>query len=837
MTPQEVLTSDLRIDTPAVELDDTASLSEFLTRPFVIDNFDWAEGNMLNRTLTPYSSLLNQPAIKKKLSGYRLFQAGIELTVTMSSSPFLYSGVLVAYAPLTVAENTFGLADPIVPSGTSSYLPLQMSTFPYHLFMYPQSDTTATMSIPWICPTDYISLVDRPSMGSLVMYSVTPLRSVGTPSASTCTISVIARFINPKLAGPTATELQSGTAMGLSKDLARVGFGAASAVASSAGHILKLVGMTNEATKGDVQSVASNILPGLSSGEQSVPVANMGLGLSMPAEDSDLETLDIARLAAIPSYLGEASWTLSAAVNQQLIAIGVSPAQYNSVERAGSLDATVYYDISPAMCAYISSFFRLWSGTMCFKFKVICSQYHRGKVRVWYDNSGLTTTPTEGYLKSQMLDLATDSELTVRIPMASQTPWLYTEPVLLGVGSGVPPQYKHFSTTNVTYDSRKMNGMLRMEVCQKLSALDALGNVLIGVWAWMEDAKFADPYCGATSGGGPVTLVSPIAWQSGIVSMAGGLILPPDPPVPATFPPPITLVKMESGNVDIGMTPAVVDLSGARTHSIGGLLDEDITSLKELAHRATFYKSLTVPLTTTTAATPGARSYASWVLPRVPRYFGPEYSSGYVGPCEKMANGTAFNMVGSTYLGRIAAMFYGYKGSVRWHVAVAPATSVGAVRTLSVSRGHYTPGIFVSSAASGSSSQTNQVSCWSSYDLGAGKAVCTSNYPSLTVDAPDYYPVKFLPTTPFGIQDNTSNLLAGRYSQTGTVLTGSDTINIVLSAYNSTGTYFNGDKNVGDTIVDTYVSAAPNFRFVHFKGVPLLSYCPNKVAPVLSSTY
>jgi len=784
---------------------------------------------------------MTQASIAHKLAGYRLFQAGIELTVTMSASPFLYSGVIMAYCPLTTGASTFGLADVVIPTGFSTYPPLQMSTFPYHFFMYPQTDSTYTMSVPWICPTEFATVVgDRPAMGVFKMYSMMPLRAAGAASTNTCTISVLARLVDPKLVGPTATVYQSNTVMGISKDLARVGFGAASAIASSTGKVMKLVGLTNEANLTPASAITTCIFPGLSSGEASVPVDNLGLGLSGSADESDISVLDLAALAARPSYLGEFSWTLSAPVDQTLATLGVTPSHFSSVTRTGNLSSTTFYDLTPSLCGYVASMFRQWSGTVCFKFKVMCSQYHRGKIRFWYDNYNLTSKPDEGYLKSEILDLATDSEVIIKIPMASQAPWLFTDPTLSGANNGPPPALKNFSTGSIDFDIRRMNGCVMAKVCQKLSTLESLGNVLVGCWVWLEDAKFAEPYYPQPSGAGPVTLVSAINWQSGEVVCKPNLtvtVAPEDKPIPSTnifesFP-----IRYESGNVDIGDEPVVVNLGACKTSTKEGYFEEQVTNLKELAHRAQFYKCLTVPLTLSSAATPGSRGFVTWVIPRVPRFFGPEYSSVLTGSCEKMSNGVAFNMVMTPYLQRIGAMFQGYKGSIRWRFAVSPASGSGALRMLSVSKSHYEPGIYLRTDANGSSSQAAQTAFIGSNDMGAGKAICTGNYPALTVDVPDYYPVKMIPFTNAGIQSNTAKLLAGRYDESVLQPALCDSIAVSVSVYNVTGTYLNGDKNIGDTVVDAYVSAAPNFRFVQFKGVPFLSYCPNKTLPVMSTTY
>lgn len=51
----------------ATSLSQDLALSEFLSRPFLIDNYEWVEGSSVDRNLDVYTLLLSQSAIKQTI--------------------------------------------------------------------------------------------------------------------------------------------------------------------------------------------------------------------------------------------------------------------------------------------------------------------------------------------------------------------------------------------------------------------------------------------------------------------------------------------------------------------------------------------------------------------------------------------------------------------------------------------------------------------------------------------------------------------------------------------------------------------------------------------------
>jgi hypothetical protein len=110
-------------------------------------------------------------------------------------------------------------------------------------------------------------------------------------------------------------------------------------------------------------------------------------------------------------------------VNQALTTIYVTPSNYQYATTTGA-SGNQYSTLALTPAAYIGTMFQDWRGVMCYRYKVLASQYHRGKLRIYYDSNDLTSTPPEGLLPCTVLDLAEASEVVIKVPMATSVPWL-----------------------------------------------------------------------------------------------------------------------------------------------------------------------------------------------------------------------------------------------------------------------------------------------------------------------------------------------------------------------------------------------------------------------------
>lgn len=806
-------------------------LGDYLARPIVLGNYNWTENTTFTPVLLdPWELLMANNAIKNKLTGYRWFRAKLKITVSISASPFLFSAMQVSYTPLDNlfvggAVRSYG---PAMSAGTNQIEFTHRSTQPYHGWVYPQEGTTLEFEVPFIYPTEWYDLALPPIyMGTLMLAAPNTLRTAGPPSTNVATISVVAAFVDPEVCGVTAALPQSGTAAGVSKDLKRLGFGTAAGWASVASSALRLMGLSNDAKMDADSAVVNKPFFGLTSSDIPVSSEPLSLGkgvhLSSEPDGSNGDELDIAAMCMRPAYLSALSWTITGTVGQAIGTIYVTPSNFAHQTVAGALAAT-YYKVAMSPACYVGSLFSHWRGTMCYKLKVICSQYHRGKLRIFYDSIDLVSSPGEAILPSTILDLSESTEVIIKVPMNSVTPWLETNPQFRGIANGLPSQpIGNAALPSATYSSALFNGSLRIEIMQKLSSPQSGGNALVYVEAWMEDAQFANPGNITNSAISKLGYTEPYNWQSGEIPM---LVSPP--PVVTTIPviEQQPIVEEQSGNVDLGTKVVVVDQDAALTsgRACDKVYGEDVVSLRALLHRSTFYRSLGLRSDQAVATTLDEPVLVSTVIPRCPRMFGEEFTSAYNAIADRRldtATSSPFNFVVDGPMMRLLLLFHGYKGSIRWRALSSCANGPNLPERINISRTNLSVQRAAISTATGSASENAFLRMTGMTDNFMGSATSNLTDSAITVDIPDYTCLQFLPTIPTNFDSVWASTITSDRLKTY------DNIRITAQLRPTTAAQTYAPKSA----IDLYVGACPDMRLMHYKAVPLTFYMPNRVAP------
>lgn len=152
--------------------------------------------------------------------------------------------------------------------------------------------------------------------------------------------------------------------------------------------------------------------------------------------------------------------------------------------------------LSPSMCEYVSLLFKQWRATMCFKISVVKTAFHAGRLEIFFEPGMYNTLPnsvlpnksfydkldtTNNY--KYILDITTDSEITIKIPFVSEKMFCQTGG-LLGVGG--------YPTMQEVADS--LIGSLVIRPLTNLMAPETVSpKVYITVWKWAEDVEFGVP--------------------------------------------------------------------------------------------------------------------------------------------------------------------------------------------------------------------------------------------------------------------------------------------------------------------------------------------------------
>ncbi len=406
-------------------------LGEFLSRPVLIDTFDWAENAFAAHTFNPWGLFLSDTIIKRKIENYGLWRGKLHLKFIISASPFYYGLALVSYNPFPETHQ----GPQVVVGGDQ-----QMVTYSQrpHIWIDPSTSRGGEIECPFFynqnwCVNDFTT-INR--LGTIRYDSPFVLRNANSVAGANVTIRCYAWMENVELSAPT-TELQSKRTSRIERkkkkpsvaerladfSSARDEYGSgpvsniASAVANAGAALsnVPVIGPLARATEigaGALSRVAawfgytnipviSDVMPfkdlpfgGFASSEVSAPTPKLTLD---PKNELTLDPrtvgLDGTDELSLESYVGRESyltyfdWDTSDASNSTLWAAGVSPAQ---MYRKGDSNKGWFTPLAHACTMY-----QYWTGDVIFRFQVVCTPYHRGRFKIQFEPSDSFTPGTD----------------------------------------------------------------------------------------------------------------------------------------------------------------------------------------------------------------------------------------------------------------------------------------------------------------------------------------------------------------------------------------------------------------------------------------------------------
>lgn len=410
-----------------------ADLQDYLARPVLIDTINWAIGGSVIANATPWHAYLNHAAIKRKVDNYAFIRGDLHIKIMINASPFYYGAVLCSYLPL------FGYIAPSPIAATNDLVPKSQRP---HVYVYPQTNEGAEMVLPFLHYSEWLRLSSASQVsnfGRLHFDSMDDLRNANGLTAQSVDINVYAWLENVELAGLTMeVALQSdeyapskgpiskpataiARAMGLLDKLPIIGpFATATRIAAdSTANIASLFGYSKVPVISDVQPFKDLPFHGLASSDISGPTDPLSLDskneLTVTNKclgDSDDDPLNITKFVGRKSYLTQFAWAATDVTTTRLWNTYVTP---NYVAITAATNQT---EIQSTPISLVSNMFKFWRGDIIFEFKILCSQYHRGRLRFTWDPVGeigtTTDTLTEAY--NQIVDIQETTNVSMRIP-------------------------------------------------------------------------------------------------------------------------------------------------------------------------------------------------------------------------------------------------------------------------------------------------------------------------------------------------------------------------------------------------------------------------------------
>jgi hypothetical protein len=299
--------------------------------------------------------------------------------------------------------------------------------------------------------------------------------------------------------------------------------------------------------------------------------------------------------------------------------------------------------------AFMVNYFRCWQGSVKFRFQIMKSHYHKGRLLIRYDPRSFGSTIEYNTNYSRVVDIAEEEDFEIIVGWGQNKPFL-----------DVPSMDKSNNWYNTgparlsTDSSNNHNGILEIDVMNELVTPLAAGEIYVNVYVSMcDDVKVADPTQSRLS-----------AYKLFTPDSAAGARARVNP-----------LLESQSGMEDSSMainhptgTKSLQDIGtqgSAADQTLNVFYGESPTTLRELMKRYTFTRCWTSPKVT--ASESGIVTLLNKDLP---------YHTG-LDPAgiDLAADGTTpLTIGGTTPIPYFCAAFAGYRGALRKKYMFQPGT-------------------------------------------------------------------------------------------------------------------------------------------------------------------
>lgn len=423
-----------------------ASLENFFSRPIKIHEQTWSVGSGVDVLINPWSAYFDNVRVQNRTTTFNLIRADMHVKIVINGNGFYYGRALAMYGPFNnTSYDTLSLTTNIADITQWSQRP--------KIFIDPTTSMGGEMIIPYhdLVNNSWVQNTGIGFLGTIWMRSINLLQHANG-GTDPLTISVYAWAENVELSVLTSVDAgglapqsgeevdeanQKGVISGPATAIAKwsnylrmapvIGpyATATSKAASTTAEIAKLFGYSRPpVTKAPepyrptpISSMANTTVPDVvhkltvdDKQELTIDPAIAGHG------EDDL--LSISSIASRESYFTTFAWNKSTsaegtggtATTGLLWNCRVDPAQWNTVGNAYLFPA----------CAAASMPFKYWTGTMKFRFQIVCSAFHKGRLKFVYDPNFLSSNEyNTNYLK--IVDIAEEQDVTLEVGIGQNT--------------------------------------------------------------------------------------------------------------------------------------------------------------------------------------------------------------------------------------------------------------------------------------------------------------------------------------------------------------------------------------------------------------------------------
>jgi len=644
-------------------------LNAFLGRPTLIDSrtiSTSATVGVVGTPIDPWFEFVNNAVISHKLQNYAFLRGKLCLKFIINGTPFHFGLFRAAYEPTVSTSAATTVASKIRSNTTSSLVYVTPYSQLPGVWIHPADNTGGELKVPFFNPRNWISLDvanNLRAMGKLTYYVAAPLAVASATASSTVTLDTYAWMEDVNLCGSTAQLILQGkneydgkisapaaTVAAAARQLSQIPFlypfaKATDIGASAVAGIAALFGYTNVPNIDPVAAVVPTTAPHLATSEISVPFQKLSLDpktelsvdpamLGLPNEDE----MVIANLVKRPSALTLLPWSTTNAAGDVLFNAQVTPTLRNVIDIVDTNTNVVAVRTYDTWMSYVSMLFANWRGDIVFDFEVVCTKFHKGRLKISWDPLQYTGTvvPDSNTVYTAILDVGEANKTSFTVPYHQALPWLLRNTAI---------QTEWSTGTTLPLFTTGFNGTLLLSVLTPLMSpiTPQTVNIMVSVRAG-DNFEFANP----------------------------------TDRIGTSFKIPSLLSVQGKDVVDIESTHEVLgDQSGSHPQRYLQNYGTANVSLRTLLHRMSLY-DITTPFSQ------NFTRFGWWrkTFTRLPPSFGFQ-NNGNVNATKLLTSGTAPCIFPQTHpITYISCMYGGYRGSVNYVANIEQdlLPSVGHVR-------------------------------------------------------------------------------------------------------------------------------------------------------------